>query len=90
MRYRLFDGYSMTFSDSPGTGASMRRAPVDASNGAPIWEGDIVSDGRRKGVVEYDEFTFRFGIRNGREMRALLPETDYTVLGNAFEHPDKV
>lgn len=90
MTYRLFDGYSMTFSDQREDGAVMRRAPVDASNGIPIWEGDIISDGRHKGVVEYDEFTFRFGIRNGREMRVLLSETDYTVLGNAFEHPDKV
>ncbi len=80
----------MTFSDQPGEGASMRCTDVLATNGGTIYEGDIVSDGRRKGVVEYDEFTFRFNLRNGREVRAFSPEGSYVVLGNAFEHPDKV
>lgn len=89
--YRIYDGTRMTLSGGPDPDyPSMRLTGQVDSKGERIWECDILSRGRARGVVEYDDLTRRFLIRFGRETVELNEGVAFTVVGNAFENPDKV
>jgi hypothetical protein len=84
--YRIWDGYSLTYQDTPTDEfACMRMADFTDSKGVPVYEGDIVTDSRGKGVVEYSTFDRRFFLRAGLETRGF--GNDPVVIGNAFEDP---
>ena len=90
MNYRLFDGYTMTFADTPSVDKnSMRFTGKRDSTGKDIFECDILT-GKTSGVVEYDEFSGRFGVRSGRKLNELEDGSVYTIAGNALENPELV
>lgn len=89
--YRIFDGYTMSYQDAPTEEfACMLRTGFQDSKDRDIYEGDILTGERLKGVVEYDESDCRFILRCGREIRSLFGTRDLVVVGNAFEHPNLV
>lgn len=87
MSFRIWDGYSLTYQDDPVEEfVSMRLAGFTDSKGKLIYESDIVTDSRGKGVVEYRAADMCFFLRCGIEERSLHPSA-VTVIGNAFEDP---
>lgn len=86
MKYRLYDGYAMTYADTPSEEqTTMRSTEQRDSNGREIYECDILSRRDARGVVEYDESAFRFSVRFGRELIPLYEGAAFTIVGNAFE-----
>lgn len=87
MRYRVYDGYTMTFQDLPTEeGVCMRSTDLYDAEGEEIWECDVLERGGVRGVVEWEEWARRFVIRTGVETRHLSDGGEYLVVGNAFEH----
>ena len=85
--YRVWDGYSLTYQDTPTEEfACMHAAGIHDIKNTLLYEGDIVTDERGKGIVEYDEFDCRFFLRVGAETRDIRGA--FTIVGNAFEDPN--
>lgn len=85
--YRIFDGYQMTHTDHPSTEHPiMRSTGLSDSQGAAIYECDILTRGSLKGVVEHDGHLFY--LRTGTQVKRLEDGAAFTVVGNAFENPN--
>lgn len=89
--YRIFDGYSIFFQDTPSDEyTTMLPTGFTDMNDNPIYESDILVVNGTRGVVEYDEFTFRFLVRFGSELVELTQGSVFSILGNAFDNPNLI
>lgn len=81
----------MVYSDIPSVeGVCMKGTDIQDIKGRDIYEADVLSNGRIRVVVEYDEDDQRFVLRHGPEIRGFYDSRDFVVLGNAFENKDLV
>lgn len=94
MKYRIFDGYSMSYQNSPSTEfPTMRSVGQLDSSKKEIYECDkVIMTPLHKdmpaicGVVEYVEKEDLFYVRHGANLARLDTEWhDIEVVGNAFE-----
>ncbi len=88
MTYRIYNGYTMTYQDSPSDEffCMLDTGKID-SKGNSIYECDIVTEGDYRGIVEHGDNGFI--LRRGVKVTPLGQETQtLTVVGNAFENPE--
>lgn len=89
--YRVWTGYEMIYQDIPSDeGVSMRCTGLTDAKNIPIYESDVVTNGRIRGVIEYDESTDKFVIRHGLDARGFYEARDFVVIGNAFENKELI
>ena len=89
--FRVWDGYQMNYQDtSTEELPCMRATGEDDGGGKSIYECDILERGAARGVVEYNEYDMRFSVRFGMELVPLNEGMAFTVVGNAFETPNRI
>lgn len=58
-------------------------------NGTDIYEGDIIGNHKRIGVVCWNEKNFRYWVETTDKLNDwFLPDSKYKVLGNIHENPE--
>jgi hypothetical protein len=89
MKYRIYDGYQMSYQDTPSSEfPCMRPTELRDADGGDVYECDILEGKDLRGVVEWEEWARRFVLRSGVETRPLIDAREFWVIGNAFEDPE--